>query len=114
MMMRRCLAALLPLLLACAEPANPYLSLAREPAPEGLRLRLVPAPGVRISAQQKPYLQAPDSSVRHFDSPALTADSTYFTEPPELLVAARPRGRIVASVCPAGEYVCRPVVLSLR
>ncbi len=108
-----------PLLLAallagCAPAPNPYLAVERERAPEGTRLRLVPAPGVRISAQQKPALERPDSTVLRFDSPAVTPDSAYFTQPPELVVAGSTRGRLVASVCPAGEYVCRPVILETR
>jgi hypothetical protein len=81
--------------------------------PEGTRLRLVPAAGARINAQQRPALQRADSSVVLFDSPSLTTDSAYFTEPPEALVTGPTAGRIVASVCPSGEYVCRPVIFDI-
>lgn len=112
--MRILLCSLLLLLGACAAEVSPYFSVVREPVPGGTRLRLEPAPGVRINAQQKPALHRPDSTVLHFDAPALTADSAYFTQPPELIVAGSTRGRLVASICPAGEFVCKAAVLTLR
>jgi hypothetical protein len=112
--MRTLLLSLLLLLGACAAEVSPYFSVVREPVPGGTRLRLEPAPGVRINAQQKPALERPDSTVLRFDSPALTADSAYFTEPPELVVSGSTRGRLVASICPAGEFVCKAAVLTLR
>lgn len=104
---------LLALLAGCAPPPNPYLAVEREPVPEGTRLRLVPVAGARINAQQPPALQRADSSVVHFDAAALTPDSAYFAEPPVALVRGPTAGRIVASVCPSGEYVCRPVIFDI-
>lgn len=107
-----------PLLLAallagCAPAPSPYLAVERAPAAEGTRLRLVPAAGARINAQVRPALERADGSIVRFDSPSLTADSAYFTEPPEALVTGPTAGRIVASVCPSGEYVCRPVIFDI-
>jgi len=68
-----------------------------------------PAPGVRINARLKPALERPDGEVFRFDSLRVTPDSSYFTAPPELLVAGSASGIIRASVCPAGEGVCRMV-----
>jgi hypothetical protein len=96
-------------LLGCAAAPKGYLTLAREPRGEALLLRLLPAPGARINARLKPALERPDGEVLRFDSPRVTPDSSYFTAPPEVLVAGSARGIIRASVCPAGEEVCRMV-----
>jgi|SRR5690606_3511786 len=112
--MRTLLMAGLLLLSACGSDESPYFTIRRDPVEGGTRLRLEPAPGVRINAQQKPALQRPDSTVLRFDSPALTPDSAYFTEPPELIVSGSTRGRLVASICPAGEFVCKAEILTLR
>lgn len=101
------------LLLGCRPAPNPYLSLEQQRVPEGIRLVLRAAPGVRINAQAAPALEQPGAPVRRFTADSVTADSAYFTTDPSLVVAGRPRGRVVASVCPAGEYVCRPVFLPL-
>ena len=101
------------LILGCAPAPNPYLSVERQPVPEGTRLRLVPAAGARINAQQRPVLRRPDSTEVHFDATALTPDSAYFAEPPVALVMCPTAGRVVASVCPSGEYVCRPVIFDI-
>lgn len=96
-------------LLACASAPTAYLTLTRELRGDAVLLRLLPAPGARINARLKPALERPDGTILRFDSPSITLDSSYFTAPPELLVTGSTFGAIRASVCPAGEEVCRPV-----
>jgi hypothetical protein len=45
----------------------------------------------------------------------VTPDSAYFTAPPELVLpnGRPPEGVVRASVCPAGESVCRMVTVHL-
>ncbi|MFL5472099.1 MAG: hypothetical protein ACJ8AP_00785 [Gemmatimonadales bacterium] len=80
------------------------------------RLTLLAAPGLKLNARLKPALELPDGRVIRFDSPQLTADSAYFADPPTAIAAgrqARWRGKLRASVCDAGERVCRSVSLDL-
>lgn len=80
------------------------------------RVALLPAPGLKVNARLKPALELPDGRVLRFDSPRLTADSAYFADPPTALIAgqqARVHGKLRASVCDAGETVCRLVVVDL-
>jgi len=95
----------------CAERPAALIRVAAEPIEGATRLRLVPAAGVRINAALKPAFRVADGTVYRFDSPEVTADSAYFTAPPEVTVPGRPRGRVVASVCPEGLAVCRVVEL---
>jgi hypothetical protein len=81
----------------------------------GPPLRLVAAPGVRINARLKPALELEDGTVVRFDSPRLTVDSAYFAAAP---TAAAPRsesryGTLRLSVCPAGERLCRLLVMAV-
>jgi len=96
---------------ACAPQPTPYLTLEREPASKAVRLSLVPAPGARINALLPPALERSDGSVLRFDGPDRTPDSSYYTAPPSLLVEGPATGTIRASVCPAGEEVCRVVIV---
>jgi hypothetical protein len=92
------------------------LRLETEPAGAKTILTLLAAPGLKLNARLKPALELPDGRVIRFDSPHLTADSAYFTEPPRAIVTGRQgrwRGKLRASVCDAGQTVCRTVVLEL-
>jgi hypothetical protein len=100
---------------AACRPAVPF-QLAVERGKVG-ELRLVGAPGAHINARLKPALELEDGTVLRFDSPHVTADSAYFTDPPT--VAARigetvHRGIVRASVCSGAEKLCRSVVLAVR
>jgi len=81
----------------------------------GPPLRLVAAPGVRINARLKPALELDDGTVLRFDSPRMTPDSAYFAAAPT--VATTPsggrHGTLRLSFCPAGERLCRLVVMAV-
>ena len=122
--MRGAAALALGLLAACAadrprvpDAARP-LVLRTVPAGDSLRLVLDAAPGWRINARVKPVLESADGTLLRFDATGLTPDSAYFAEPPVAVVAARARnpirGTLRASVCAAGEAVCRMVTLAVR
>jgi hypothetical protein len=100
---------------ACAHQAEP-IRIVRDQVARGVRLSLVAAPGARINARLKPAFELVDGTVRRFDSPAVTPDSAYFTAPPELVLPSgqSPEGVVRASVCPAGESVCRMVTVHMR
>ncbi len=86
-------------------------------AGDSLRLELTAAAGWKINARLKPVLESSDGGLVRFDSPHLTPDSAYFTGPPAAVVAARGspvRGTLRASVCAAGESVCRVVAFKVR
>jgi len=93
----------------CRERAPGLVRVDAEPLEGATRLILVPAPGARINAVLKPAFKLPDGTIQRFDSPHITADSAYFTAPPEVTVPGRPSGRVMASVCPEGLAVCRVV-----
>ncbi len=96
---------------------TPAVQLQAEPGPAGTRLTLIAAPGARINARLKPALELPDARVLRFDSPKLTADSAYFADAPAALAPAGTslrHGTLRASVCPAGEKVCRTVELRVE
>ena len=112
----------LGLLAACARPrpeptAERPLVLRVAPAGDSVRLVLLAAPGWKINARLKPVLEAAGGRRLQLDALRLTADSAYFTEPPSVTVPARPggiRGTLRASVCSAGETVCRLMTLDVR
>lgn len=105
----------LMLAVAACRPAVPF-QLAVEHG-EVSRLRLVGAPGAHINARLKPALELEDGTVLRFDSPHLTADSAYFADSPTV---EAPRagpvhaGIVRASVCSAGEKLCRTFALAVR
>jgi hypothetical protein len=101
-------------MLACAGAPSPYLRLQTERAGATTRLTLVAAPGARINARLRPALERSDGTVLRFQGNAVTADSNYFAGPPTLDLTGDPAGIIRASVCPAGESVCRRVALRSR
>ena len=103
---------------ACTGPAPPPAELRVESAPIGAdtRMTLIAGPHLKISARLKPALELVDGTVLRFDSPRLTADSAYFTEPPWVLLAGSHRsvgGTLRVSVCRIDEQVCRSVTLHL-
>ena len=114
--------AAVALLVACAraEPQGTSqrpLVLRTTPAGDSLRLELMAAPGWKINARLKPVLESSAGGLVRFDSPVLTPDSAYFAAPPVAVVAARAalvRGTLRASVCAAGEAVCRVVVVEVN
>ncbi len=79
------------------------------------QLRLVPEPGVKISAQFKPTIQTDRGALVEFDAPGRTADSVYFVVPPTApMTGRRPlRGTLRASACPQGKRVCLSVELPI-
>jgi hypothetical protein len=113
-MMPIALTAGLGLLLACTVPPDPAVPLrvTRSSDDGSTRLTLVASPGIRINAQLKPALELPDGTALRFDSPHLTPDSAYFTEPPTVRVEGPWRGlhgTLKASIC-GEEPTCRPFV----
>ncbi|MGH2607596.1 MAG: hypothetical protein ACREMV_12990 [Gemmatimonadales bacterium] len=115
---RVALLALLALLAvaACGRPAVPFRVVV-EPVAGFSRFRLLAAPGARINARLKPALELEDGTVLRFDAPQLTPDSAYFADAPTVeapLGDGTHRGIVRASVCPAGEEICRSFVVPLR
>ncbi len=108
-------------LAACAraqsEPsAHRPLAVRFSQAGDSVRLVLLAAPGWKINARLKPVVEAVDGRRLEFDARRLTADSAYFAEPPSVVAADLPggiRGTLRASVCSAGETVCRVVTLEV-
>jgi hypothetical protein len=79
------------------------------------RLTLHAAPDYKVNARLAPALELPDGTVLRFDA-ARTADSAYFAEPAQALLAgrhARVHGTLRASVCRQDELVCRSLTLEL-
>lgn len=101
---------------ACGTSADAPIRVVRQQSPAGVRLTLVANPAVQINAQLKPALELKDGSILRFDAAGISADSAYFTVPPELLLPAGvpARGKIRASVCDSGESVCRLVMIALK
>jgi hypothetical protein len=93
------------------------LALRIEPAASATRLVLTAAPGWKINARVKPALETTEGNILRFDSVHLTPDSAYFADAPSATVPGRPeavRGTLRASVCAAGERVCRVVSFAVR
>jgi hypothetical protein len=107
----------LVLAVAACRPAVPFQLAGEQEHGTVTRLRLVGAPGARINARLKPALELADGTVLRFDSPHVTADSAYFVDAPAV---EAPRGGTVhtgivrASVCSAGEKLCRTFALAVR
>lgn len=81
------------------------------------RLRLVGAPGAHINARLKPALELDNGAVLRFDSPHVTADSAYFVDAPTVVApmeASVHSGIVRASICSAGEKLCRTFALAVR
>lgn len=92
------------------------LAVRMEPVGNATRLTLTTAPGWKINARLKPALETAGGAILRFDGPHLSPDSAYFAEPPTTLVPGRlaaVHGTLRASVCAAGEQVCRVVEVEL-
>jgi hypothetical protein len=104
-------------LASCRPPASSGpLHLETASAGADTRFTLVADSGVKLNARLKPALELEDGRVIRFDSPRLTKDSAYFAEPPTAIASgrrARWHGTLRASVCDAGENVCRSIALVL-
>ena len=103
---------LLAMAASCAPAAPGPLRLRTERTSVGTRITLLVEPGFKVNARLKPALELHDGRVVRFDSSHLTPDSAYFTEPPfaEMAGGRGPlHGKLRASVCDAGETVCRSV-----
>lgn len=102
---------LLALLAGCVGTPAP-VELRVERTATAIRLRLHPAPGWRINALLPPAFEPVGASPIRFTGPRLTADSAYYAEPPVAILPGDgpPRGTLRASICAAGEQVCRPFV----
>ena len=115
--MRRALEAAFALALTIGCAGDPPVLRVRSASEgDGLRLTLQAASGTLINARLKPALEMQDGTVLRFDSPYLTADSSYFAAPPEALLArarAPLHGRLRASVCARDEQICRVVTLRI-
>lgn len=113
--MRKLLVGIAALLVACSgcDLTAAPVRLVRSSATGGERLTLIAAPGFRINARLKPSLELPGRAVLRFDSPRITPDSSYFTDPPAVMVRGRSTGGLVrVSVCGSGA-VCRGIVLQV-
>lgn|GEM_PF-1592537 len=102
------------LCIGCNSP-SPLVSVQVSRTATGHHLTLVPTTGARINAKVRPAFERTDGSVLYFDALGTTADSTYYTAEPflDLSDPETPRGLVRVGVCPAGERVCRVVVLRL-
>jgi len=101
---------------AAPRPSLPLIHLEADDAGGAWRLTLVATAGARINARLKPVLELPGGSRVTFDSPAITPDSGYFTQPPvATLTAGGPRlvGTLRVGVCHVGLRVCRAMTLAI-
>jgi hypothetical protein len=106
------------LLSACtsAPASSGPLSLTTAAAGADTRVTLVAAPGLKVNARLAPALELADGTVLRFSNAHLTADSSYFAEPPTTLLRGRRgtvHGTLRASVCRENEQVCRTLTLEL-
>jgi hypothetical protein len=115
---RSALLAIAILSTSCSPDAGPapLLRIETEPGNTHTRLTLIPAASIQLNARVKPALELPDGSVLRFDGPELTADSSYFAQPPTAVLPGRHRsvrGTLRASICENDTPVCRSLVLEL-
>lgn len=101
--------------LACRRPSADAGLMALEH--RGDSLWLVPAPGVRISTGYAPRLLLESGTELRFQSPQVSPDSLWFTEPP-VAVASRPAahlaGTLKASTCDNSAGYCRLVIVAVE
>lgn len=79
-------------------------------------LRLVVPDSQEVNARIPPALELADGSVIRFGGASVTADSSYYTEPPVARLAFRAdtvHGVLRAGICNRGELVCRVVKIRL-
>jgi hypothetical protein len=106
-----CLAALTALS-ACTPAPPALLKVERSTVAGATRLTLAAAPGARINALLTPVLER-DGEVLRFTGGRVTADSSYYTDPPSLELDKSIRGEVRASVCPQHRGICVPVRVRL-
>ncbi len=109
----RAAAVAVAVLAACAPAPPSPVELTVEHDRGATRLRLVPAPGWRINALLPPAFEESDGALVRFHAESLSPDSAYFRTPPTATLAGPRRalrGTLRASVCAAGEQVCRPYI----
>lgn len=101
-------------LTGCRPPQDAELMVLQH---RGDSLWLVPAPGVRISTGYAPRLLLESGPVIRFDSPWVSSDSLWFTEPP-MAVAPQPAaglsGTLKASTCDNDAGYCRLVIVAVE
>jgi hypothetical protein len=99
---------------ACTRPRVEPSPLQITTAPSGPDTRLIlhANPHLKINARLAPALELRDGTVLRFGAALLTADSSYYAEPPSAVLTgrhARVHGTLRASVCRDDEQVCRAV-----
>ncbi len=101
---------------ACGPPPTPpAVRLKVESHAGEAILTVVPAPDQRINARVPPAIELAAGGVIRLARGRVSADSSYFVEPPW---GVRPpglpvRGALRVSVCGADELLCRMVTLSV-
>ena len=86
------------------------------PSGDNLVIRAVAAPGAKINARLAPQLELASGRTVRLTSASVTADSAYFTAPPEVTIPANTPltgARFRASVCDSAATVCRVVTVPL-
>jgi hypothetical protein len=116
--LRMTLAAAIGLPSACTRPRVEPGPLQITTAPSGpdTRLTLHANPHLKINARLAPALELSDGTVLRFGAALLTADSSYYTEPPSVVLTGRHgriHGTLRASVCRDDEQVCRAVRMEI-
>jgi hypothetical protein len=99
---------------ACSRPSTEPGRLQVTTAPSGPDTRLIlhAGPHLKINARLAPALELDDGTVLRFRAALLTADSSYYAEPPSAVLPGRHaqvHGTLRASVCRDDEQVCRAV-----
>jgi hypothetical protein len=76
---------------------------------------VVPAPGFRINARVPPALELGSGAVIRLAAGRVSADSSYFVEPPWVVrpVGERLRGVLRVSFCRDSEALCRTASLPI-
>ncbi len=101
--------------LAC-QPASVPLHLETRERDGVIHLSLQASSRTRINARLKPAFELTNGAVLRFDSPQMTADSSYYLSPPRAEYRGKPaalHGTLRASICDDGASVCRTVELEL-
>jgi thiol-disulfide isomerase/thioredoxin len=86
------------------------------PSDDKVVIRAVAAPGTKINARLAPQLELASGRSVRLTSSSVTADSAYFTEPPEGTISGSTPlagARLRASVCDSAAAVCRVVTIPL-
>jgi len=86
------------------------------PSGDKVVIRAVAAPGLKINARLAPQLELASGRTERLTSSSVTADSAYFTAPPEVTIPGNTPlagARLRASICDSSAAVCRVVTISL-